>query len=81
MTMKKSISKNVFFSVITKNLNREILNKNLVTFKRWDGINDEKFLYYGSLLKKKNFFQGGGHEKPIYSEQLPKMGRLGQFAN
>ena len=59
MTMKKSISKNVFFSVITKNLNREILNKNLVTFKRWDGINDEKFLYYGSLLKKKYFFLGG----------------------
>ena len=25
------------------NLNREILNKNLVTFKSWDGINDEKF--------------------------------------
>ena len=31
------------FSVITKNLNREILTKNLVTFKRWDGVKDEKF--------------------------------------
>ena len=26
----------MFFSVITKNLNCEILTKNLVTFKRWD---------------------------------------------
>ena len=33
----------MFFSVITKNLNWEISTKNLVTFKRWDGVNDEKF--------------------------------------
>ena len=33
----------MFFSVITKNLNREILTKNLVTFKKWDGVKDEKF--------------------------------------
>ena len=33
----------MFFSVITKNLNWEILTKNLLTFKRWDGIKDEKF--------------------------------------
>ena len=33
----------MFFSVITKNLNWEILTKNLVTFKRWDGVMDEKF--------------------------------------
>ena len=32
---KKFINKNVF-SVITKDLNWEILTKNLVTFKRWD---------------------------------------------
>ena len=32
----------MFFSVIT-NLNWEILTKNLVTFKRWDEVNDEKF--------------------------------------
>ena len=30
----------MFFSVITKNLNWEILTKNLVTFKRWDGVKD-----------------------------------------
>ena len=33
----------MFFSVVTKNLNWEILTKNLVTFKRWDGVKDEKF--------------------------------------
>ena len=32
----------MFFSVIT-NLNWEILTKNLVAFKRWVGVNDEKF--------------------------------------
>ena len=30
----------MFFSVITKTLNWEILTKNLVTFKRWDGAED-----------------------------------------
>ena len=33
----------MFFSVMTKNLNREISTENLVTFKRWVGVNDEKF--------------------------------------
>ena len=32
----------MFFSVITKNSNWEISNKNLVTFKRYDGVKDEK---------------------------------------
>ena len=32
----------MFFSAITENLNWENLNKNLVTFKRWDGVKDEK---------------------------------------
>ena len=32
----------MFLSVITKNLNWEILIKNLVTFKRWDGVKNEK---------------------------------------
>ena len=38
------------FSVITKNLNWEILNKNLVTFKRWDGVKDEN---KGELLLRR----------------------------
>ena len=33
----------MFFSIMTKNLNWEISIKNLVTFKRWDRVNDEKF--------------------------------------
>ena len=33
----------MFFSVITKNLNWDILTKNLLTFKRWVGVKDEKF--------------------------------------
>ena len=35
----------MFFTVITKILilNWEILTKNLVTLKRWDGVKDEKF--------------------------------------
>ena len=32
----------MFFSVITKNLNWEILTKNSVTFKRRNGVKDEK---------------------------------------
>ena len=31
----------MFFSVTTKNLNLEILSKNLVTFKRWDRVKDK----------------------------------------
>ena len=33
----------MFLPLITKNLNWEILTKNLVTFKRWDGVKHEKF--------------------------------------
>ena len=33
----------MFSSFITKNFNWEILTKNLVAFKKWDGIKDKKF--------------------------------------
>ena len=33
----------MFFTVITENVDWEILTKNLVTFKRWDGVKHEKF--------------------------------------
>ena len=59
-------------SLITKNLNWEILTKNLVTFKRWDGVKG------GSL---KNPIFRGFHEKPIYKWELRKKGWLGQFAD
>ena len=54
----------MFFSVITKNFNWEILIKNLVTFKRWDGVKYEN-LYYGSSLKNL-ILRGVEQEKPIY---------------
>ena len=38
-------------SVITKNLNWEILNKNWVAFERWDGAKYEKFWYNWGLPK------------------------------
>ena len=33
----------MFFFVITKNLNWEVLTKNLVTFRGWSVVNYEKF--------------------------------------
>ena len=33
----------MFFSVITKNLEWEILAKNIGTFKRWGAVKDGKF--------------------------------------
>ena len=33
----------MFFSVMAENLNWEISTKDLVTFKRWDVVNDNKF--------------------------------------
>ena len=48
----------MFFSVITKTLNWEILTKNLITFKKCDGVKDEKF--YGGSLKDPIFKTGGG---------------------
>ena len=39
---KKSFQAKIFFSVITKNSNQELLTENLVTFKRSDVVKDEK---------------------------------------
>ena len=52
----------MFPFAITKNLNREILTKNLATFRRWYGVKDEKFQYYGGLTEKSDF-QGEGSRK------------------
>ena len=60
----------MFFPVITKNLNWEILSK-LVTFKRWDGVKDWTFEYYGGSLRNV-IFREGVHEKPIYRGKLPE---------
>ena len=45
----------MFVSVITKNLKWESLTKNSVTFKRWDGVRDEKFLALWGFTKKSDF--------------------------
>ena len=34
----------MFFFIITENLNQKIVAKNWVTFKRWYGVKDEKFI-------------------------------------
>ena len=46
----------VFLFVITKNFNWKVLTKNLITFKRWNGVKDEKF----NFLKNPIFRGGGG---------------------
>ena len=55
----------MFFSVINKNLNWEILTKNLVTFKRWEGVKDENFNITW-VQWKIQFLGVGGHEKQIH---------------
>ena len=54
----------MFFPVITKNLNWEILSK-LVTFKRWDGVKDWTFEYYGGSLRNVIFREGGSRKTNI----------------
>ena len=52
----------MFFFVISKNFKWEILTKNLVTFERWDGVNDEKLQF-----TEKFKFQKDGLTKNHYS--------------
>ena len=52
---KKSLWTKIFFSVITKNSDWEILTKNLVTFKREDRVKDENLWYFGRPLKNLTF--------------------------
>ena len=67
----------MIFSVLTKNLNWEILTKNLVTFQRWDGVKDEKCKYGGS---RKNSILGRGFTKKYIGGNCWNRG-LGQFAD
>ena len=69
---KKVYKQKMFISVITKNLNWEILTKNLVNFKRWNGVKDEKFEYFGGSLKNSIFRRRGEvNKKLIYRGELP----------
>ena len=52
----------MFFPIITKNLNWEILTKNLSTLKKWDRVKDEKFhgkAIYRKELSKEDMGVGG----------------------
>ena len=62
----------MFFPVITTNLNWEISTKNLVTFKRWDGVKEKNFNIMEVHWKTR--FSGGGAWKP--EGEMPKNGCL-----
>ena len=63
------------FSVIAKNLKWEVLTKNLVTFKRWDGVKDEK---YEDWLRNSIFMTGVMKDQHI-GREVPKKGGLGSL--
>ena len=72
--MKKKVYKpKMLFSVITKNLNWEILTKNLVILKDGMGLRMKNFNIMG--FTEKYSFQGRGvPEKPIYRGNCLKWG-------
>ena len=57
-----------------------MLTKNWITFKKWDGVKDGKFWYYGISLKNQ-IFRGWVNEKSKYRGDCLKRGGLGQFAD
>ena len=75
--LTKIISKNVF-SVITNNLNFDILIKTLVTFKRWDGVKYKKHWYYEKIWKTCFLGEGRSQKNNILGE-LPKKAGLGSL--
>ena len=69
----------MFFSAIAKNLNWEILTKNLVAFKRRDGVKDEKFnitgvhwkiWFLGWEFMKKQYIGGNYIKRGLDSLQI-----------
>ena len=50
--MTEKVCQQKCFSFITKNLNWAILTKNLVAFKTWEGVKDEKLW---GLTEKSDF--------------------------
>ena len=75
---KKSLQAKIFFSVITNNSNREILPKDLVTFKRKGGIKDEQVLIFWEFTERSDF-KGGGSQKTNIEGVCLKRGDLGHL--
>ena len=42
----------------------------LVTFKRWDGVKDENFQYYGGSLKNPIFERWGSQKTNVYGRTV-----------
>ena len=58
------------------------MTKNLATFKRWDGIRDEKLKYYGGSLKNPIFRSKGSRKTNILGgRDCLKRSELEQFAD
>ena len=56
----------MFFTILTKNLNWKVLNKNIVILRRWDGIRVFQIAVRGargggfpSLRRESEIFRGG----------------------
>ena len=64
----------MLFSGVTKNLNLKISTKNLVAFKRWDGVKDEKFNIIRVHWKIQ--FLEGALKTNILAGEFPKKGGL-----
>ena len=63
--MTKVYKQKIFFSILTKNLIWKVLHKNLVTFKRWDGIRVFQIAVrdggkFSSVKGESEILQGGG---------------------
>ena len=70
---KKVYKQKCFLFIITKNLNWEILTKNLVTFKK-DGMGLRMKNFNIMRIHWKIRFLGWVHEKPIYLGNRLKSG-------
>ena len=65
----------MFFCVITKNLNWEVLTVNLVTFKNGMELRMKNFIFMGVRWKIR-LLDWGVHEKLIYTGNCPENGGL-----
>ena len=81
LTNKKSLETKMFLYVITKNLNWEVLTKNLVTFKRWNGMRMKNFSIMGVHWKIWFLEEEGLTENQYIWGSRLKRGELGHISN